>query len=205
MSMNIGSTSFGSVTELAKAIAGVEAKKQSNSEYFACGGCHREFFSAEEYNAHVCRGGRRPGQDERTRTTNALRQGVISNLPGGNASAVAEAIANKAEYMADVLKASSDSQNGGIAVDARLTAIKEVTEMKEEMIRAGIPCNTMNSEDTRKAYAEFKAAKSSPENMPDDDNLGKGVEHSAPSKRRASLNGTASATRRVRAPRGERE
>lgn len=113
-------------------------------EYYACSGCHREFFSKDAFMAHPCMAN---GSNTTGRLANMAtceKAPAFDTKPGITKAPVTR------------VSSSADSE-ATVSVDKSLDDCKELVDMKTELVANGVQCQTMNEAQTKAAYAKLKA------------------------------------------------
>lgn len=121
-------------------------------QYHACGSCRTEFFTDAEFFAHPCmakKGALRPAE-------------LVANAPYKEMKDVK----NMSSSMKDESK--SDNAPDAIADDeSRVLAARELMKMKEELVAAGIECQTLDEAATKSEYERYKATVTAADNTPE--------------------------------------
>lgn len=122
-------------------------------QYHACGRCHREFYSDQDFFAHPCMAAKiRENGGKATPSS-------IAPEPVTNGKVPKDAIHYGAETAIQIQKERNASTEEELSAEdvnvktlSRLAATKELTEMKHALADKGIDCGTWNADETKAAY-----------------------------------------------------
>lgn len=121
-------------------------------QYHMCGNCRREFYSDEAYRDHAClKNSKNPNGDPRGMHAKAMANGMFKDITGDDKKSkeVMESIsAGNGNVDANILESQAST-------DIRLQAVQEMKRMKHELTKAGIPCNTLSEEQTKREYEQY--------------------------------------------------
>lgn len=143
--------------------------------YHACSGCRREFFSADDFDAHECKAHKaeKPGEGGGSRPPDVISDGKVvfvngvpmteaqaASTPFKGARGATTSNANPRLDGEQILPDRSMAVGEGLeSIDSRIAATRRVTEMKQTLADAGIECVTLNEAQTQEAYDRYIAGK----------------------------------------------